>query len=72
LEAAQTWLRCTTDRCFSTTGARATALSDITLSWILNKGLTCEPTNPVELVEPPASPYRTVDPKNAFGAIRES
>ena len=53
-------------------GFAETGLSDITLSWMLNKALACQPANPLELVEPPASPYRTVDPKNALGMVHES
>lgn len=53
-------------------GYAETGLSDITLSWILNKALACEPANPLELVDREACPYRNVDGKVALGAIHES
>jgi len=48
-------------------------LSDITLGWVLNKALGCEPGDPLELIETAESPcpYRSVNAKNALAPIHD-
>lgn len=53
-------------------GYAETGLSDITLSWMLNKARGCDAANPLELVDQSASRYLNVEAKHALDTIHES
>lgn len=52
-------------------GYAETGLSDIALSWMLKHALSCDPANPLEIVDP-KSPYLNVDAKHSLDTIHES
>jgi uncharacterized protein (DUF2235 family) len=55
-------------------GYTQTGLSDVTLSWMLNRALACDAANSLELAYPATSPcpYLIVEPKQALDTIHES
>jgi uncharacterized protein (DUF2235 family) len=52
-------------------GYAETGLSDITLGFMLKHALSCDPANPLEIVDV-KSPYLNVDAKHALDGIHES